>query len=116
MSILKRKSDDRQDNEGILTSVAAADVVEGEMALVQVEGRKIILTRYEGRLYAFANACPHAAASLSHGSLTRWKVTCPDHGYCFDIRSGAITWPSDEAYRLKTYEVWEDDGRVKLRL
>ena len=59
---------------------------------------------------------PHAAASLSDGSLSRWKVSCPDHGYCFDIRSGRITWPEDEFYRLKRYDVTVEAGEVRVKL
>ena len=117
MSIFGRKTNESEDDDVARTDVRAADIVEGRMTLVRAAGRKVILTRYEGKLYAVGNACPHAAASLSDGSLVRWKLTCPDHGYCFDIRSGRITWPEDEAYRLKTYEVWEEaDGLVSLRL
>lgn len=113
MPILKRGSTPAGD--GVQTQVQGVDVLEGEMTVVKVSGKQVVLTRYDGRLYAVDNACPHAAASLSGGSLNRWKLCCPDHGYCFDIRSGQITWPEDELYRLKRYEVWEEGGLVWLR-
>lgn len=105
------------DAEGFVdTGVAATAVVAEAITAVKIQGRNVALTRWEGQLYAFSNICPHAAARLSDGTLSRWKVTCPDHGYCFDIRSGQILWPEDEFYRLPRYPVKEEAGTVRVKL
>jgi nitrite reductase/ring-hydroxylating ferredoxin subunit len=96
--------------------VAGSAVREGEMTAVSVNGRKLILTRWEGRLYAVNSECPHAAADLSRGSLHRWKITCPEHEYCFDIRDGRLTWPEDEYYRLRVYQVKQEEGVVMVKI
>jgi nitrite reductase/ring-hydroxylating ferredoxin subunit len=95
---------------------AAADVGEGRITLVRLTNRRVLLTRWEGKVVAVDNACPHAAAPLSDGALNRYKLICPDHGYCFDIRTGQILWPADEAYRLRRFEAKEEGGRVHIRL
>ncbi len=99
-----------------MATVDAARVVEDEMTAVQVRGRRVILTRVDGALYAIDSACPHAAADLSRGSLRRWRICCHEHDYCFDIRSGRLVWPEDEPYRLRRYEVKEEGGVVMVRL
>lgn len=114
MPLLKR-GDPAAEEEWIDVGASEA-VVDGEMAVVRLTNRRVLLTRWEGQVVAVDNACPHAAAPLSDGALNRWKLICPDHGYCFDIRSGRIVWPDDEAYRLKRYEAREASGRVFLRL
>jgi nitrite reductase/ring-hydroxylating ferredoxin subunit len=114
MPILKRGGSGRP--EEFVTTVPAGHVREGEMTAARVHGRKIILTRYEGQLYAIDSLCPHAAADLGHGSLHRWRLCCHEHDYCFDVRTGRIVWPEDEVYRLRRYEVKEEDGVVKVRL
>ncbi len=93
------------------------DVVQPEkLTAVTINGRKLLLTRYEGRVYAFSALCPHAAANLADGWLSRFKITCADHEYCFDIRNGRILWPADENYRLKLFAAKEDEGVIKVRL
>ena len=97
-------------------AVAGELVAEDEMTVVQIRGRKVILTRHEGVVYAIDHLCPHGAAYLAKGSLRRWRICCHEHDYCFDIRSGRIVWPEDETYRLRRYETREADGQIQVRV
>lgn len=95
---------------------SANSVQEGLMTTIEIQKRKVILTRHGERLYAIDTVCPHAAADLSKGSIRSWQIYCHEHDYCFDIRSGRIVWPDDEVYRLRRHEVKEENGRVWVRL
>ena len=97
------------------TAVSPQDVQPNQMLPVNVNGRKLILTRVDDQIVAFDSRCPHAAADLSLGTLTRWKVTCPDHDYCFDVRNGRVLWPEDGMVRLKRYPV-RINGSVWVQL
>lgn len=108
--------DKAKNAEAYIEIVPADRIAEGVMTPVQIGNRKIILTRHDGQLVAIDALCPHAAADLSKGSLRGWQICCHEHDYCFDIRNGRIVWPEDEVYRLKRYEVREDEGRVFVRL
>lgn len=62
------------------------------------EGRAFTLGRYEiavfnlgGEYYALENSCPHQGGPLADGWLEGPLVTCPWHGWCFDVRSGKMT-------------------------
>ncbi len=114
MSLFGRKTSPDIDN--YFPVCASENMPEEEMTAVKVDGRKIILIRYEGRVYAIDSLCPHAAADLTKGSLRSWQLCCHEHNYCFDIRSGLIVWPEDEVYRLRRYEVKEADGQIFIRL
>jgi len=103
------------DAEGFLAAISADAITEDEMTVVRVAGKKIILTRRAGRLYAIDSACPHGAADLSEGSLHRGRLCCHEHEYCFDVATGLLVWPDDEPYRLRRYDVKEEDGVVKVR-
>lgn len=92
------------------------DVGAEQMLRVRAGKRTVLLTRWEGALIAVDAVCPHGAADLSEGALIRHKLCCPDHGYCFDIRTGAILWPEDELYQLKRYETREESGSVYVWL
>lgn len=103
------------DAEGFVATVAASAVAENQMTVVRIAGKKLILTRHDGRVYAIDSTCPHAAADLSAGTLRAWRLCCGEHDYCFDIRTGLLVWPDDEPYRLRRYEVKEEDGVVMVR-
>jgi nitrite reductase/ring-hydroxylating ferredoxin subunit len=40
------------------------------------------------RLFAYANACPHMGMPLDGGAIDGIVLTCPSHGFRFDITSG----------------------------
>jgi nitrite reductase/ring-hydroxylating ferredoxin subunit len=98
------------------TGVAAAAVTEGALVKAQVGRAPLLLSRVAEQIVACSRTCPHAAADLSAGSLARDRVTCPDHGWKFDLKSGRCLWPEDESARLKTYAVRVAAGQVLVKL
>ena len=114
MNLFRSKA--KPDVDGYFTTVAAEAVQADQMTAVTINRKKIILTNFDGELYAFSAECPHASADLGKGWVGRYKVTCPDHEYCWDVRSGRILWPEDETYRLKKFPVKVEDGIVKVKL
>ena len=103
------------DAEGYIDAIAAGDVREDEMTTVRVGGKKVILTRHDGRLVAIDSACHHGAADLKEGTIRRGTLCCHEQDYCFDVASGRLVWPDDEPYRLRRYDVKEEGGVVKVR-
>ena len=71
-------------------TVADADLPDGATIGVEVEGRKVLLHRAGGQLYALDDLCSHAGALLSRGQVDGCVVTCPLHGSRFDLRDGHI--------------------------
>ena len=43
----------------------------------------------DGALYALDGVCPHQGGPLGNGRLEQCIVTCPWHGWQFDVRTGA---------------------------
>ena len=104
------------DTAGFYTVATADSVLPNQITCVQINDQSLILTRWQGVLLAFSSRCPHASADLAEGDLHRGRITCPDHGYKFDIRNGRILWPPDEVYRLKRFEVREENGLIEVRI
>ena len=54
-----------------------------------VAGDRIVaLFNSEGNLFALDGVCPHQGGPLGKGQLEGCIVTCPWHGWQFDVRNG----------------------------
>jgi nitrite reductase/ring-hydroxylating ferredoxin subunit/uncharacterized membrane protein len=85
----------------------------GQMKLVRVGNRRIVLARTEDGHTAFDDRCTHKGGPLSDGSLVCGTVQCPWHGSQFDVRTGAVAQgPAREP--IATYDVTEIDGQLRL--
>jgi naphthalene 1,2-dioxygenase ferredoxin component len=69
-------------------AAAIADVPEGDLIGVAVDGREICLYKLGGTVYASQGLCTHGHAQLSGGYVEGDLVQCPMHGGTFDIRTG----------------------------
>jgi nitrite reductase (NADH) small subunit len=85
----------------------AADVPLWEGRRVTLDGERIAIFRTEEGVHAVAAECPHAGGPLQDGLVADGCVTCPLHGWRFDLRSGEQI---GGAAGLRTYEVVERDG------
>ena len=67
---------------------AALDIPLGEGREFVVGNRIIALFNVEGTFHAMDGICPHAGGPLAKGLLRQNVVTCPWHGWQFDVTSG----------------------------
>jgi nitrite reductase (NADH) small subunit len=68
---------------------AAAELQPGQGKTVEAEGVEIALFNVDGTYHAIANACYHHGGPLGEGELEGTTVTCPWHGWQFDVTSGS---------------------------
>jgi nitrite reductase/ring-hydroxylating ferredoxin subunit len=83
---------------------ARSDVPLGALFYVNVDGLPIALANVAGTIYAIGDACRHQGGPLSAGVLIDASVTCPWHGWTYDVRSGKSIVPPI-GLRLPTYPV-----------
>ena len=67
---------------------AVDDVPVGTAKELIVDGRVVALFNVDGSFYALDGVCPHAGGPLGQGVLDGCTVTCPWHGWQFDVTSG----------------------------
>lgn len=73
--------------------VKAAKSVEvrpGEARTVECAGRSIALCNVEGRFHALDNTCLHRGGPLGEGFLDGTLLTCPWHGWQYDVTTGQV--------------------------
>lgn len=83
----------------------------GQMRYVDVDGLPIALANVGGAIHAFSDSCRHAGGSLSSGVLRDDVVTCPLHGWAFNVRTGKSVIPPI-GLRITSYEVRIDGDDV----
>ena len=67
---------------------AETDVPPGEGREFVAGGRIVALFHVEGRFHALDGVCPHAGGPLANGAMDGNVVTCPWHGWQFDVTTG----------------------------
>ncbi len=67
---------------------AAEEVAADGKACLSAEDVPIVVCRVEGQLVAVRNVCPHAGLPLGEGPLQGRVLTCPFHGYAYDVQTG----------------------------
>ncbi len=68
---------------------ASADLPEGGSRQCDVGGRKVALFRAGGVPFALDGVCPHRGGPLGEGKVDGGVVTCPFHGWRFEVRTGS---------------------------
>jgi len=76
--------------EASWTTVASLQDFAGQRSLkISVEGLELLLVRQADKLFAVHNYCTHLGKPLDKGRIMAGQITCPFHGACFDIATGA---------------------------
>lgn len=76
---------------------------EGQGRSFTVDGRDLAVFLLEGQVYAVENLCPHQHIPvLAEGQLDGFVLTCPMHGWQFDLATGRSVNGSS---RLTQFEV-----------
>lgn len=94
------------------------DLAAGQPKLVEVGGARVVLARVGETVYACDDMCIHSGGPLSEGKLSGTRLTCPWHGWSYDVRSGACLLPAHARerrigvypVRVEAGDVWVDVG------
>jgi nitrite reductase (NADH) small subunit len=86
------------------------DIEPGSGLIVDAGGQTLALFNVDGRFYAIDNSCPHRGGPLGDGQLDDAIVTCPWHGYRYDVRTGAHQ--PDASFNVPCYPVTVEAGSV----
>jgi len=79
------------------------DIPENRAKTVLLNGNKVAIFKYEGKLSAVSNYCRHQGGPIGEGKIIDGCITCPWHGYQYYPENGCSPPPFDE--KLETYEI-----------
>ena len=92
----------------------ADDVPPGTGAVVHADGRALALFNVDGAFYALDNVCLHRGGPVGEGDLDGRVVTCPWHGFQYDVTTGRNVF--DPEVGLETFSVRVEDGDVLVAI
>jgi len=75
----------------------------GRGLVVETYGRQIAIFKLGDAFHAIDNRCLHEGASLGDGFLAGAAITCPWHGWQYDLASGVCH--NNPRLRLRTFAV-----------
>ena len=99
--------------EGYQKVANRKDLQEGSLLKVEPEGKPIVLSLVNGKVYAMDAVCSHEGGPLEEGTLEGYNLTCPWHYAIFDVRNAKVSdqtvWATDLiSYPIKVEEATGD--------
>ena len=90
------------------------DVKPGHGIVAEVNGKTLAIFNVDGTFHAIDNACIHRGGPLGEGDVEGSVVTCPWHGWKFDVTTG--TCLANPSTKVERYEVQVEGTDVKVLL
>ena len=88
----------------IADQIQAIDFAGNNIAVAEVNGKKICIGKFKEGVFAFAYKCPHAGGLLAEGYIDALgNIVCPIHRYKYDMKNGRNI--TGEGYYLKNWPV-----------
>ena len=79
------------------------EIPSGEGRMFAVSGHQVAVFNVDGRFHAIDHRCAHQQGPLAEGDLEGCVVTCPWHGWTYDVTSGQS--PDDPDARVARYDI-----------
>ena len=84
--------------------VKTSAVEPGQNIVIKFDNEDIAIFNTGTEFYAINNTCPHQGGPLNEGTLAGEVITCPWHGWQYDLKSGCpITTPNLRIYPLRVH-------------
>ncbi|MEQ1566021.1 MAG: Rieske 2Fe-2S domain-containing protein [Myxococcota bacterium] len=92
--------------------LSLAELPDGQVVEVVADDRTLAVARVGSEVFAVHGTCPHAGGPLGDGQLDGCTLTCPWHGWSYDLRTGISA--VDPSVRVETFGVRVIDGVAYL--
>jgi nitrite reductase/ring-hydroxylating ferredoxin subunit len=72
-----------------------SEIPAGQGKCIEINGQRIAIFNVDGTFYAIDDVCQHQGGPLGEGELEGKVVTCPWHGWEYDVTTGVSTLDDD---------------------
>lgn len=91
-----------------------AELQSGKPTKATIAGKRVAAFLVNGSVVTTNGRCPHAHGPLHEGEVEGTTLTCPWHGWSFDLRNGACEEDPDLVLEIFESKVEGDDIMVRL--
>ena len=91
-----------------------SELPEGGVKSFRIMAKTVAVFKLNGELYGLETDCKHMKASVAGGKIEGTTITCPAHGWHYDITTGQCL--NEPWAMLKTYPVTIRDGSICLEI
>jgi nitrite reductase (NADH) small subunit len=88
------------------------DLAPGTSKLVNAGGHDLALFNVNGNVHCLDNTCLHRGGPLGEGHLEEEVVTCPWHGWQYNVRTGELL--IDTSVKIATYPVRVEGTEIQV--
>jgi nitrite reductase/ring-hydroxylating ferredoxin subunit len=93
--------------------VCEADLKEGEMRGLKVDGQWLLIVRHGGTYHALDASCAHSGYALFKGTLSpEGVITCPLHYAQFQCRTGAVVSDPAICEAQPVFRIESREGKI----
>ena len=90
------------------------EIQSGRGKVVDLNGKEIAVLNDNGKFFAIENTCAHMGGPLGEGNCSKETVTCPWHGWTYNLKTGKNTF--NEEIKLNVYEVKIDKNDILIKI
>jgi nitrite reductase (NADH) small subunit len=91
-----------------------SDIPAGTLREIKIGEKTLALANVAGKFYAISDVCLHRGGPLGQGELAGAVVTCPWHGWQFDVTTGKLVQDPRMSVACYPADVRGDDVFVDL--
>ncbi len=78
------------------------DIPEGKGIRIEINDHDLAIFKVNDKVFVISNICPHNhTAQIFNGHLSGYSITCPVHGWKFDLKTGKTL---NNHSNIKTYK------------
>lgn len=99
---------------GFVRAGKTSEVPSGTIKDFQMEGTVVAVANVGGTFYAISNNCLHRGGPLGQGVMEGPIVTCPWHGWQFDVTTGKVAQNGTVGVECYATEIRGDEIFVKV--
>jgi nitrite reductase/ring-hydroxylating ferredoxin subunit len=93
---------------------SVSEITIGTGKPIEIGQQTVALFNVDGKFHCIHNTCKHRGGPLGEGDLEGTTVTCPWHGFQYDVTSGkCLTNPS---IQVATFPVQIDGSDIKVAI
>ncbi|MCX8057532.1 MAG: Rieske 2Fe-2S domain-containing protein [Ignavibacteria bacterium] len=100
--------------DGFTKICKVTDIPERKGIRFEIDEHDLAVFKIEGEVFVISNVCPHNhTAQMFNGHLVGYSISCPIHGWKFDLRTGKTL---NNNSNIKTYETKILDNYLYVRI